>query len=808
MKAVIMAGGEGTRLRPITCDKPKPMVNIMGRPMMEYTIRLLRNYGIVEIFVTLHYLPNEVSEFFGDGEDFGVDITYLIEKEARGTAGGVKAAEEFLDKDFVVISGDALTDIDLVEAFTFHKTQKSIATLLLSEVENVSDYGIVTLHDDGRVKGFIEKPDLSQVVTKNVNTGIYVFSPKIFSYLPDNGPYDFSKDLFPKLIESNERIYGFNTNDYWCDVGDISAYIGCHFDIFKNKIDLSLSGLCEKQNFNEFLDSVSSDFNKHEEHNDVFIEKGVKLEDGCQLTGPLYIEKGSKISKNARVGPYAVIGKNCTIMPHASIKRSIIWNNCLIGSGAEVRGAVLCSKVKLKENSHVHENSVIGMKTVINENAIVEPNIRVWPAKKVDCDSIITENLVWGNSEFSKFFCDNRIFGEINIDITPELLTKVGVAWGSVLKKAKVAVSYNCGPSNEMIKDSIISGILSTGLFVCDLGEQTIAITRHAVRFYEFDSAIHLSIVEDFNSDKSRLNIKLIESDGTNISRSLERKFELIFARGDFVRCDAKDIKNVQKIESYKYFYLNSVIEEMKKIKIKRDFEFSTPSGLIFDFVSDIASELEFDTLTQREFSCEISSDGEDLMLIDKNKNKLSKDQYTLIVAKIVLNKFPGSNFILPISSSKVLESTISELGGKVIYSKIYYSDFMKEILKNGTELQFKLLFDATYAVFYITKFLNEKNIGILDILNTIPNIYKRQIRINCPNKNKKNLICNLAKFYKNKKIDLTEGIKIYDDNGWILVLPDSKCGSYNVLVEGFSELSVEKLSNIFENSIRTIANK
>lgn len=528
MKAIIMAGGEGTRLRPLTCNKPKPMVNVMGIPIMEYIIKLLKNYGITEIGVTLHYLPNEVSEYFNDGSNFGVEIEYFVEKDALGTAGGVKAAENFLNEEFIVISGDALTDLDILETLTFHKNQKSLATIVLCEVENPIEYGVVLTNKYGKIEKFVEKPDWKEVISKNVNTGIYVFDPKILSFIPENEFYDFGKDLFPKLIENNENIFGFSTDSYWCDIGDINAYRKCHTDIFNDKVDLSLSGLTERTRLKEFL-NLKDNYDIEE---NIYIEENVIIEENVTFEGPVYIESGSKIFKGAKIGPETSIGKNTIVKSNASIKKSIIWNNCVIEDNCALRGSVLSSHVKMKENSHAYENSVIGKKSIINKNASIAPNVRVWPFKEVYEAVKVQQNLVWGNFESRVLFDDNKIIGEVNIDITPEFLSEIGMAFGSNFL-GKIGIGVNCEFGNEMIKNSIVSGLLSTGCEVYDFGTESLAITRNATCFYELNGSINVNTFEKLDQ-KNLLEIKFIDNSGANITREEERKLEMIFLRGDF----------------------------------------------------------------------------------------------------------------------------------------------------------------------------------------------------------------------------------------------------------------------------------
>jgi mannose-1-phosphate guanylyltransferase/phosphomannomutase len=215
MKSVIMAGGEGTRLRPLTCNIPKPMVPIVNKPVMEHIIELLRKHNLTDIAVTLQYLPNIIKNHFNDGREYDVNLKYYVEDKPMGTAGSVKNAEDFLDDTFIVISGDALTDIDLKKAIDFHFSKKSMATLVLKKVEIPLEYGVVVTDENGRITRFLEKPSWGEVFSDTVNTGIYILSPEVLKYYNKNEIFDFSKDLFPLLLKQDKPMYGYVSEDYW-----------------------------------------------------------------------------------------------------------------------------------------------------------------------------------------------------------------------------------------------------------------------------------------------------------------------------------------------------------------------------------------------------------------------------------------------------------------------------------------------------------------------------------------------------------------------------------------------------------------
>lgn len=281
MKAVVMAGGEGTRLRPLTCNLPKPMVPVMNKPVMEYALRLLREIGITEIAVTLQYLPEHIKAYFGDGSEWGVNLHYYEEETALGTAGSVKNAEDFLDETFIVVSGDALTDFALGEAVEFHRSRKALATLVLTRVESPLEYGLVLTEPSGAVARFLEKPSWGEVFSDTVNTGIYILEPEILQYIPPDTVFDFSRELFPKLLRDKQGIFGCVLSGYWCDIGNCDMYYQVHLDILDGKVKIEIDG--SRQGL-------------------VWIGSGAFVSPEAVVQGPSYIGPGSEIRPGAFFG--------------------------------------------------------------------------------------------------------------------------------------------------------------------------------------------------------------------------------------------------------------------------------------------------------------------------------------------------------------------------------------------------------------------------------------------------------------------------------------------------------------------------
>src|SRR6185312_7234565 len=269
VKAVVMAGGEGTRLRPLTSNQPKPMVPIVGKPCMEHILELLKRHGLEDVIVTVAFMPQAIRSYFGNGESLGLNIEYSVEESPLGTAGSVQLASERLDETFLVISGDALCDVNLTDIVRFHKEKGAAVTIGLKSVENPLEFGIVVTDEDGRVERFLEKPSWGQVFSDTINTGIYVVDAEVLNHVPKDRPFDFSKELFPLLLEMGRPIYGHVMEGYWQDIGNLDQYRQANFDALDERVRLNVEGVQLRGN--------------------VWIGEGVEIDDVEGVEGPAFI---------------------------------------------------------------------------------------------------------------------------------------------------------------------------------------------------------------------------------------------------------------------------------------------------------------------------------------------------------------------------------------------------------------------------------------------------------------------------------------------------------------------------------------
>ena len=347
LKAVILVGGEGTRLRPLTYGMPKAMVPVLNQPFLEHTIAYLKNYKVKNIILALSYLPEVVQNYFGDGSNSGVQLNYAVEDNPLGTAGAVKNAERYLSSTFVVLNGDIFTDLDIADMLAFHRGQGAKATIALTWVDNPCAFGVVETDSDGRVRRFIEKPSPSRVTTNWINAGIYLLEPEVLEHVPTNAHYTFERGLFPLLLELGEPVYGYPFSGYWLDMGTPGKYLRLNCDLLLSKAKSTL------------IDGLSRD--------GVCCDKDVIIHPSAEIVGPAVIGSKCRIDQKAYIKGPVVIGSDCYIGENASIEVAILWKGVNIGAGVSLKQCILVTNTKIKDNDQVINGVVTSEHTKVTQ---------------------------------------------------------------------------------------------------------------------------------------------------------------------------------------------------------------------------------------------------------------------------------------------------------------------------------------------------------------------------------------------------------------------------------------------------------
>src|SRR3989442_1029726 len=523
MKAVVMAGGEGSRLCPLTINRPKPMVAIVNKPCLGHIFDLVKRHGFTEAVVTLQYLANVIQDSFGNGTAIGLPISYSVEESPLGTGGSVRQVLERLDNTFIVISGDALTDIDLSAVVRLHKAKGAIATLTLYRVPNPLEYGVVITESDGKIKQFLEKPSWGEVFSDTINTGIYVLEPEALRRFEKGANFDFSKDLFPQLLSEGAPLYGYIADGYWTDVGNIAEYVRANHDVLQGKVKTEPLG--------------------EEIRPGVFVEGEVEIDRTAIIEGPVWIGRGTKISAHARIVGPTTIRSYSVLDAYAYIDRAIIWRNSYIGERAEVHGAIVGRQCSLKSRVVLEDGSVIGDHSVVGEGARVRAGVKVWPDKQIEAGATLSSSLIWGSQGRRALFGRFGITGLVNIDLTAQLAARLGAAWGSALPQGTtVTMNRDQHRASRMLKRALMGGIVGTGVHVADLSQVPIPVGRFHTRR---SSAAGGAYVRISPFDDRVVDIKFYDAEALDIGKAMERRIEQVFFREDFRSVTVMDIGRI-----------------------------------------------------------------------------------------------------------------------------------------------------------------------------------------------------------------------------------------------------------------------
>ena len=800
MRAVLMAGGSGTRLRPLTYDVPKPMVPILNRPIAEHILNLLKRHQITEVITTLHFLPDVLREYFQDGSDFGVQMTYAVEEDQPlGTAGCVKSTAELLDDTFLVISGDSLTDFDLTEAIAFHREKGGKVTLVLTRVPNPIEFGVVILDREQRICRFLEKPSTSEVFSDTVNTGIYILEPEILDYLPSNQEADFSKDLFPLLLSQGEPMYGYVAEGYWCDVGHLDIYREAQYDCLQGRVRLKVSYQEQKPGF--------------------WLGQNTYIDETATIEGPVLIGHNCRIGPRVQISAGTVIGDNVTIGADADLKRTIIWNGVIVGDEAHLEACVIARGARIDRRTHIMEGAVVGSLSTVGDEAQINTNVRVWPCKHIEPGATLNINLIWGHTAHRNLFGQRGVAGLANIDITPEFAVKLGAAYGSTLKAGdKVATSRDQRSISRMVSRSLISGLMSVGVHVQNLEATAIPVARTVVPTMDVEGCIHVRIHPD---RPNYILVEFFDAQGINISKSREKKIEGAYFKEDLRRVQIHEIGNItyprdQVIDVYSQAFAKTLsVDAIRRggTKVVIDYAYAVSGAvlpiLLADFGCDavvlnaslrqiIPSTEEREALLNQlghvvealhaNFGVQVSANGEQLVLVDESGIPIRGELLTALMVHTVLTAKPRGTVVVPVHVSSAVELIARRHDAEVIRTKANPTALMEAchsnpnvVLGGSSEMGFIFPqlhpgFDAMFCIAKLIEMLTVQERSLGQIRTELPTVYHRSCIVRCPTNAKGALMRDLLETHGSDNIELVDGVKICDHyhDRWILILPDA----------------------------------
>lgn len=809
MKAVIMAGGFGTRIQPLTSSLPKPMIPLFNRPIMLHIVELLKSHGITDLVMLLYHQPMIIKNFFRDGSEFGVKITYVTPLEDMGTAGAVKCAEKYLDERFVIISGDLLTDFNLNKIISFHADNAAKATITLTSVKDPLQFGVVITDKDKRIIQFLEKPGWGEVISDTINTGIYVLEPEVLQYIPEGENFDFSQDLFPLLLEKKEPLFGVPAKGYWRDIGNTDSYREAHHDIFKGRVTVR-------------IDEAKQEF----AGKDLRIGADVQMDDPVNLSGTVVIGDNTQIIGHPMICD-TVIGRNCTIEDGARLSRCVIWDNVYIKKGARITDGVICNSVRVGSNVVIEEGCIVAEDTSIGEDSFIKRDVKIWPRKVIEAGSTVTGNLIWGEKWRKSLFEGAMIKGLTNIELTPEFVAKLGCAYGTSLGKGSVVLAgRDAALSSRMLKRSFLGGILSAGVNVRDLKMIPLPLIRYKLNTYgEVGGVYFRQSIEDPTSTE----IVFLDGDGLDFSSSMAKNFERIFYKENFRRSHHSEPGGItelpQVFDFYREGFLRNIDRDMlrkRNLKAVVDFNYA-PSGQILPaLLNDLGCEvIALNAYVDEERGAKKAAEkvaglqqlakivqtleahagfwldptGEEITLVDNGGKIYEPAELLTLVIMLLLRTGERGTFVIPVSAPSVTEQMAMEKRCSVNRTKNSERAMIEAALSSETVMagsmsgqlafpRFQPAFDGLFAVAKIIELVASAATPLPKLASEAPQRAFLQTKISCIWEMKGGVMRKMSEDSLDKEATFIDGIKVHFGEDWVLVLPDQYRSCIHVIAE------------------------
>jgi len=797
------------------------MIPIVNKPVMEHIIGLVKHHGMADVVATLAFMPQVIEDYFGDGEEWGVNITYAVEESPLGTAGSVKNAEDALrDGTFLVISGDALTDMNLTDVVAFHNSHDGPVTIALKRVPDPLDFGVVITDESGKIQRFLEKPTWGQVFSDTINTGIYVIDPMVFDFIPDGTPYDFSSELFPALMEAGHDLYGYIADGYWCDVGSLESYVEAHRDVLDGKARIYIPGARAR--------------------NDVWVGRGADVDPGAHIGSKVVIGANTRVRAGAHLEDYTVIGDNCLIGHDAIVEHSIVWSDAFLGAGSEVQGAVVCRGVDVRARARIQSGAAIGDETVIGHGALVSADVQVYPFKRIESGAIVSSSIIWESKGIRSLFGADGVAGLTNIDITPNLALKIAQAFGSILpSKAHVVVSRDSSRGARMIKRAVAAGLNSTGMHVRDLRVASPAITRFTTRDTRCQGGIHICASA---KDPQTLELHFYDKAGIDLAPWVEKKVERLYFRGEFRRAFFEEVGEIIYPPMALDYYTAGLMEALDGAELSHqrptivvDMGMSPASFVLpqvagrwdiemialrpfVDSEQTRVAGASQESMTEQmvrsvdvfraDFGIAMDATAERISLITGSGRVLDPDT-TLHAMTYLWSRTDSSGLCMavPLTASRVVELIAGDAGHCIVRAGTSRRSLSAAALRDdvgfaGSQTggfvfpRFLAAYDAVMSLAMVLRMLDTLETTLDEVVENLPPFHLRRRSVFCPFDRKGAVMRQMAEIGLHREVEMTEGVRVVHDDGWALVLPHESEASVDVFSEGGTAAIADEIAD------------
>ena len=810
MKAVVMAGGEGTRLRPMTANQPKPLLPVANKPIMEHVLRLLKRHGFSETVVTVQFLASLVRNYFGDGEDVGMSLQYATEETPLGTAGSVKNAEDALrDEPFLVISGDALTDIDLSAMVRYHKKNGALVTVGLTRVPNPLEFGIIIVDEDGRIQRFLEKPTWGQVFSDTVNTGIYVMEPEVLAQVPAGEPVDWSGDVFPRLVKDGAPLFGYIADGYWEDVGTHESYLKAQADVLSGRVDTEIDGF-----------EVSPG---------VWVAEGAEVDPEAVLTGPLCIGDYSKIEAGAHLREYTVVGSNVVVKEGAFLHRAVVHNNVYIGQGSTLRGCVIGKNTDVMASARIEESAVVGDECVIEPEAYVSAGVKVYPFKTIEAGAVVNTSVIWEARGQRTLFGPRGVSGLVNVEITPELCVRLASAYATTLRKGSVvSTSRDASRAARALKRAVHGALNASAINVVDLEAQPLPVARFQTARGDLSGGIALRTTP---GDPQSIDIIFLDERGADLSQAASRKLERVFSRQEYRRAFPGEIAELsypsRVVESYAAELVSSMdmsgVREaglkvvvdcaggtasvvlpallgrigVDVLTVNNRLDESSPTQSLAQLRAGMQRLAELVASSRAAFGVRFDQVGERIMLVDDKGAMISDERALLVVLDLIAAERRSGRVALPVTTTRVAEQVCRFHGVRVDWTQTSLHGITEAVAapdvifgadgRGGFVVpEFSRTLDGIAAFVRLLGLVARTRLTLSQIDARIPVAHLLKRSMPTPWAAKGSVMRTVVEAAAGREIDTTDGVRVVeDDGGWVLVLPDPAEAVTHLWAEG-----------------------
>lgn len=760
MYAVIMAGGEGSRLRPLTCEIPKPLVPLCGRPVVDRILDLLKLNGCTEAVLTLRYLADRLVDHFPDGEYKGIPISFSYEDVPLGTAGSVKKAAK-TDKDFLVISGDAMCDFDLSAAFRFHKESGAVATLVVTQVDDPREYGLVQTKEDGRITGFLEKPSRLNCITGLANTGIYILSPDILKLIPEGKPSDFSLDVFPEILRRGMPVYAYEAKGYWKDIGDIKSYINCQRDMLEGKIKCEISLIVQNP------DMIPN------------------RTDGVKIRPPVYIGRNVSLGEGVKIEEGSVICDNASIGRDSKIRGGILLPGATVGSYCSVNRAVLCENAAVETGSGVFEYAVIGRGAVVSSRSFVRPGVKVWDYKTVPPGIELKENLRHG--DIKEIICEEAgIEGEIESVITPQFCATVGCALASLKKRSVIGVGNDGSKAAVALENAVLSGIAAAGGEGWRFGTGIVPQFRFCLNHGGCDFGVYL------RSKDNHITLCLSQDGGLPMTRANERKLEGFLNRGEYKKAIAAEFGKETDFSGMGRLYEAYLIrkgDSLEGISVRLKSSFSVSA----DLLRKVLKRLDANLSSGPYFG--ISADGTRLSLFDEAVGFIPHERLIALVCAARFGK--GEDVSVP----NTMLAAVDELAERYRRKAYRYASCPCDCFDEQARvlaLSEPFAEDGLLLAVELLCYLKESRKTLAEALESVPHFSAVMRRVEIHEK-----ISDIFNRIGAVPSGVGEGVRLHDRRGEILLRPAKSGRGIFIYTESKDSETAEELCGFYEKLIK-----